>query len=116
MIETSQRLAQADFRGNLQDGVPGTTATGPKKGVLDRSFPSRRGGSAVSSAVGSSSRCGARGSHVEKTAGAVVSSRQGACRGGRLSLLRAFFIRGILPLTAKQPHPQLTPWMPAKGE
>ncbi|KAG8266180.1 hypothetical protein J6590_077646 [Homalodisca vitripennis] len=43
MTETSQRLAQTDFRGNLQDGVPGTTTTGPKKGVLDRSIPSGRG-------------------------------------------------------------------------
>ncbi|KAG8318226.1 hypothetical protein J6590_006538 [Homalodisca vitripennis] len=34
---------------------------------------------------------------VKKTAGAVVSSRQGACRGGRLSVLRAIENSVALP-------------------
>ncbi|KAG8335740.1 hypothetical protein J6590_060656 [Homalodisca vitripennis] len=91
MTATSQRLAQTDFRGNLQDGVPGTTTTGPKKGVLDRSFPSRRGAVECSRVIIEVRRAVAT---VEKTAGAVVSSRQGACRGGRLSLLRAIVGQG----------------------
>ncbi|KAG8290366.1 hypothetical protein J6590_083362 [Homalodisca vitripennis] len=130
MAETSQRLAQADFRGNLQDGVPGTTATGPKKGKGVCDDGAHLPPSGVEGRGQRVSPLGHSGGSAVQCRGQSGRRREDSGRGGvqparcvsRRAVVTATgivgqdFIRGILPLIAKQPHPQLTPWMPAKGE